>query len=58
MITSRAKFTQIDEGLNFVVPNRRAAKELFEADHGSLLLHLVEKARDELQTKVRNERSN
>jgi len=51
MITSRAKFTQIDE-VSTSLFQSKGSKELFEAIMGSLLLHLVEKARDELQTKV------
>lgn len=52
MITSRAKLPQIDEVITSLFQSTDN-KEFFEEIMDSLLLHLVEKARDELETKVK-----
>jgi diguanylate cyclase (GGDEF)-like protein len=52
MITSRAKLPQIDEVTTSLFQSTDI-KEFFEEIMDSLLLHLVEKARDELETKVK-----
>lgn len=52
MITSRAKLPQIDEVTTSLFQSTDI-KEFFEEIMDSLLLHLAEKARDELETKVK-----